>query len=90
MEKAMKLATCLLCISAIVLLCFVQTPANAQAQQAGRGSSDQWTSHQMNQPPPGAGDKDLSKDRLDDIRELYELARKEAEAKAAQKPADKK
>lgn len=87
----MKSSLCLCCMWTLVVLCFAHNPADAQqAQQAGRSSSDQWTSHQMNQPPPGAGDKDLSKDRLDDIRELYELARKEAEAKASQKPADKK
>ncbi|MBI4964373.1 MAG: hypothetical protein HY913_13935 [Desulfomonile tiedjei] len=87
----MKSLLCLCCMLAIVFLCLALVPASAQQAQPGsRGSSDQWTSHQMNQPPPGAGDKDLSKDRLDDIRELYELARKEAEAKAAPKPADKK
>jgi len=76
---------------AVIVLCITHIPANGQqARQGASGSPDQWLSHQMNQPPPGAGEKDLSQDRLDDIRQLYDLARKEAEAKAAAKPADKK
>jgi len=87
----MKLIPSLCCILGIIILCFTHTPARAQqAQQASRDNSQQWQSHQMNQPPPGTSDKDLSRDRIEDVRQLYELARKEAEAKAAQKPSDKK
>ena len=87
----MKLTLSLCCILGIIILCLTHTLSPAQqAQQAGRDTSQQWQSHQMNQPPPGSSDKDLSKDRLEDVRQLYELARKEAEAKAAQKPSDNK
>jgi hypothetical protein len=87
-RKRMKSLLYICCILSIIGLCFAHFPAGAQ--QGGSASSDQWLSHQMNQPPPGAGGKDLSQDRLDDIRQLYEQAKKEAAAKAAQKPADKK
>ncbi len=87
----MKAVLILCCILAGIMLCLTHIPAHAQQpQQAGRGSPDQWLSHQMNQPPPDSGAKDLSQDRVDDIRQLYEQAKKEAAAKAAQKPGDKK
>jgi hypothetical protein len=87
----MKSLIYLCCMLVATMLCLTYIPAEAQqAQQGSRGSSDQWLSHQMNQPPPDSGGKNLSKDRLDDIRQLYDLAKKEAAAKAAQKPADKK
>jgi len=44
----------------------------------------------MNQPPPTFSDKKLSQDIIDELRELYELAKQEADAKAGKKPADKK
>ncbi len=58
-------------------------PAKAQvAHQSGTSSSDAWVSHQMNQPPPGTGDRyDVSPDRLDEIRQLYMQARQEQEGK---------
>ncbi|MBI5249402.1 MAG: hypothetical protein HY912_07900 [Desulfomonile tiedjei] len=67
-------------------------PAQAQvAHQSGTTSSDVWISHQMNQPPPGAGDRyDVSPDRLDEIRQLYMQARQEQDGKKDAKPQDKK
>ncbi len=56
--------------------------ANAQSfQQKGTKPTKQFMSHQMNQPSP-APEKapDLSKERVDEIQELYELAKKELEA----------
>lgn len=53
--------------------------------------SDQWQSHQMNQPPPGNSDRyTASKDRLEEIRRLYLQAKQELEKKAVKKPGDKK
>lgn len=67
-------------------------PAEAQtAHQSGTASPDSWISHQMNQPPPGAGDRyDVSPDRIDEIRQLYKQARQEQDAKQDPKPQDKK
>lgn len=66
--------------------------AEAQtAHQSGAASPDSWISHQMNQPPPGAGDRyDVSPDRLDEIRQLYSRAKQEQDAKQDPKPQDKK
>jgi hypothetical protein len=67
-------------------------PLGAYGQQSSQNapSSDQWVSHQMNQPAPDFSDRSLSQERLDDLRELYERAKREAEAKAAKKASDKK
>jgi hypothetical protein len=58
-------------------------PAQAQVtHQSGTSSSETWVSHQMNQPPPGTGDRyDVSPDRADEIRQLYMQARQEHESK---------
>ncbi len=74
---------------AVVLPSF---PAAAQtAHQSGTTSPDAWISHQMNQPPPGAGDRyDVSSDRLDEIRQLYTQAKQEQDGKKDPKPQDKK
>jgi hypothetical protein len=87
----MKLVLPLICLVAIVFALSIST-AQAQAVQApDTGSSDQWISHQMNQPPPGAGDKyHISKDRLNEIQQLYLQAKKEKDAKADTKLRDKK
>lgn len=86
-----------LIITVAWLLLTVALAANiltAEAQvthQSGTSSPDVWVSHQMNQLPPGAGDRsDVSPDRLDDIRQLYMQARQEQEAKKDTKPQDKK
>ncbi len=75
----------------VVFACCVST-AHAQAvKPPDSRSSDQWVSHQMNQPPPGAGDKySISHDRLDEIQQLYLQAKKELDAKADSKVKDKK
>ena len=83
-------------LSFICLISFVLTwcalPAKAQVvQPKDSRSPDQWVSHQMNQPPPGAGDKrGISKDRLDEIEQLYLQAKKELDAKGDPQPKDKK
>ncbi len=48
--------------------------------QAARTNPEQWRSHQMNQPAPSASDKDnISTDRLEEIKQLYMEAKREAE-----------
>ena len=81
----------LTCFAVVVFACCVST-AHAQAvQPPDSRSSDQWVSHQMNQPPPGAGEKfTVSQDRLDEIQQLYLQAKKELDAKADTKLKDKK
>jgi hypothetical protein len=78
----------------LIAVIFASSLASAQApvvQPPGSRSSDQWVSHQMNQPPPGAGDKySVSPDRLDEIQQLYLQAKKELDAKADTKVKDKK
>lgn len=79
------------CLS-LLLVFSAGSSFNARAQQSSQDSPAQkrWLSHQMNQPAPDFGDRNLSQERLDELRELYEEARREAEAKAGKKPADKK
>ena len=70
--------------------CFCDVHAQV-AHQSENSSSDGWVSHQMNQPPPGTGDRyDVSADRLDEIRQLYMQARQEHESKKDLKPQNKK
>ena len=81
----------LTCLALITISCLAASPAAAQVtSQAAPGSTDQWKSHQMNQPPPAADRHIISPDRLDDIRQLYQQARKELDDKADKKPQDKK
>ena len=76
----------------VPMIVFWTMPGMVQAQHSFQDapSRDQWVSHQMNQPPPDMSDKQLSQDRLDELRQLYELARREAEAKAGKKADTKK
>lgn len=76
-------------LSIVLIACFVLTCSVAFGQstsQADRPSSDQWVSHQMNQPPPSADRYKVSQDRIDEIRQLYDLAKRETEAKSDTKP----
>jgi hypothetical protein len=71
---------------AIVLTVLLSVPGGpAYSQQAtadGNGNSNQWTSHQMNQPPPAPRNRyKISPDRMDEIRELYISAKKELKKK---------
>lgn len=65
-------------------------PLSASGQaalQARGGNSDQWVSHQMNQPPPDSGNRyQLSDAMIDEIRQLFLQAQKEI----AEKPDKKK
>ena len=83
-----------LIIAALWILCLVFTAATANAQTAtrtGRDASNRWISHQMNQPAPGSAMiSSASQARMDEIRELYELAKREARAKAEAKAAGPK
>jgi hypothetical protein len=76
----------------LIALAAQVVPAEAQvAHQSGASSSEAWVSHQMNQPPPGTGDRyDVSPDRLDEIRQLYMQAKQEYESKKDIKAQDKK
>jgi hypothetical protein len=91
-EVEIKRIVTVLCLAAAFFVASSSLPAAAQtAHQSGTASPDAWISHQMNQPPPGAGDRyDVSPDRLDEIRELYKQARQEQNAKQDPKPQDKK
>ena len=81
----------LIVLSWLVLL-LASAASIVQAQQSFQNvpSPDQWLSHQMNQPPPDLSDKQLSQDRIDELRQLYDLAKQEAEAKTGKKATDKK
>jgi len=62
-----------------------EPPAHAQAAPTDtRPQSNQWLSHQMNQPPPDPGKKIILSDEIiEEIRQLYLQAKKELEQKAA-------
>ena len=77
-------------IAALCVMCPTFTATAAHAQSATqRDTSDQWISHQMNQPPPGATKiTSTSQERIDEIRRLYELAKREAQAGSRQGSAD--
>ncbi len=78
-------------LALIVASGLVAAPLSAQVTSQGvPGSTDQWKSHQMNQPPPGADRYSVSPDRLEDIRQLFLQAKKELDDKADKKPQDKK
>lgn len=87
----MKVFSLVFCLIAVVSLCWSPTRVQAQtAQPRGGTNPDQWSSHQMNQPPPSQDRHNVSQDRLDEIRELYLQAKQEAEKKAAVKGNEKK
>ncbi|MDQ7782842.1 MAG: hypothetical protein RDU20_08180 [Desulfomonilaceae bacterium] len=79
-----------LVIAALCVMFPTFTATAAHAQSATQpATSDQWISHQMNQPPPGAARiTSTSQERLDEIRRLYELAKREAQAGSRQGSAD--
>ncbi len=92
-ELGIKRILLMLCLLAGIALVSTSFPAEAQtAHQNAAPSPDAWVSHQMNQPPPGAGDRyDVSSDRLDEISQLYTQAKQEQDtAKKAPKAQDKK
>ncbi len=62
-----------------------ESPADAQAAPADpRPQSNQWLSHQMNQPPPDPAKKTILSDEIiEEIRQLYLQAQKEVEQRAA-------
>lgn len=77
----MKSLLTLLCSLALIAVCLGSRPASAQSSADGKNQpDDRWVSHQMHQPPPDVIEKNkLSKDRLDEIRQLYLQAKKEQE-----------
>jgi len=79
-------------VMALIILAAQFGLVSAQVtSQNAPGASDQWISHQMNQPLPGVGDKySVSQDRIEEIRQLYLQAKKQLEDKADKKPIDKK
>jgi hypothetical protein len=82
----MKALLCLISLFAVVLFDLDSAPVEAQTiQPRGGTSSDQWASHQMNQPPPSQDRHPVSQDRLDEIRQLYLQAKQEAEKKTSVK-----
>ncbi len=82
----------LLIISLFLVLSGLNYPPNISAQtpqQPGNPNSTQWMSHQMNQPPPGPDKGPLSKGLIDDIQDLYDSAKLEAEKKSIPKSGNK-
>jgi hypothetical protein len=81
-ETPMKLGI-LFFLVALFLTTFVSPPTNAQSPTlTPNTNAEQWRSHQMNQPSPSSGENDvLSNDRLEEIRQLYMEAKREAEKK---------
>lgn len=65
----------------VAISVFASAPATGQSiNSAPRANPELWRSHQMNQPTPAANEKDvLSDDRLEEIRQLYMEAKREAE-----------
>ncbi|MFH1112814.1 MAG: hypothetical protein V1792_02740 [Pseudomonadota bacterium] len=78
----MKYCPCIRTAVWVLCLLFTCVAAYAQPGTPSDGdNSNQWLSHQMNQPPPGATRiTSTAQDRVDDIRQLYELAKREAQA----------
>ncbi len=79
----------------LILIIFVTSilvsanPAQVTSQNPP-ATSNQWVSHQMNQPPPNADKHSISQDRIEEIRQLYVQAKQEQEKKPDKKPADTK
>jgi hypothetical protein len=87
----MKSALPLIYLVAMIFAFSLSTAQAQDVQPRDSRSSSQWISHQMNQPPPGTSDRNhISKDRLDEIQQLYLQAKKEMDAKSATNPKDKK
>ncbi|MGO9566937.1 MAG: hypothetical protein ACLP5H_05295 [Desulfomonilaceae bacterium] len=81
----------LTCLALVMFACCVSTAQAQAVQPPDSRPPDQWVSHQMNQPLPGAGDKyRVSQDRLDEIQQLYLQAKKELDGKTDTKLKDKK
>ena len=91
LRRAGMKSVLLTCLAVVVFACCASTAKAQAVQPPDSRSSDQWVSHQMNQPPPGAGDNySVSHDRLDEIQQLYLQAKKELDAKVDTKLKDKK
>lgn len=77
-------------LAIMLLLCMALACIPVQAQTRTSGDSDsptRWLSHQMNQPPPeSAARPKLSQERIDEIRQLYELAKTETKKKSKPEP----
>jgi hypothetical protein len=81
--------TILLGLIGVLIFALPGTPLSASAQTAlqARGrASDQWVSHQMNQPPPDSGSKhQLSDAMIDEIRQLLQQSEKDLAGTAERK-----
>ena len=86
----MKTSTCL--VFGLLMISFSLAAPAVHAQtvpQSRQNSSNQWASHQMNQPPPDAGKKsELSEEIVEEIRQLYLRAKQETDAKTQQPKAN--
>lgn len=81
-SDSMQSASIAIAVVAVTLCLTVSQVLAQSGAPGGSDNPDRWVSHQMSQPPPDLGkDRTPSPDRVDDIRKLYELAKKEAEAK---------
>jgi hypothetical protein len=75
------------CISVLVVSCLtaiIAAPSGLCSETSGSPveKNQQWISHQMNQPVSETDRRsNLSGDRVDEISDLYELAKREQEAK---------
>jgi hypothetical protein len=79
MKRALEISVALLFLAILIV------PGSACAQSLPKGKTDtntQWVSHQMNQPLPVKRARyKMSQARLDDIKLLYEQAKKEIASK---------
>ena len=81
--------TILIGLIGVLIFALPSTPLTASAQtalQARGGASDQWVSHQMNQPPPDSGGRyQLSDAMIDEIRQLLQQSEKDLAGMAERK-----
>ncbi len=81
----------LLLLLYLLLVCAPVVECHSQnAQNPQQGPSDQWLSHQMNQPPPNSDKFSMSQESVDEIKQLYMDAKKEVEKKPASPSNQKK
>lgn len=82
----MRTSNCVVFVLFIIAFLLAAPIVYSQTAPQGRqDSSNQWVSHQMNQPPPDRGKKyELSEDIVEEIRQLYLRAKQEIEVKTQQ------
>ncbi len=78
----MKLRVASFCLLSVLLLCFTANAGDTKPRNDKKKPANPWVSHQMNQPKPASDRRNrVSEKRVKEIRQLYERAKKEKEAK---------